>query len=97
MKSKLKNTKLTVNKREKHARVLPKQNVSVIKKIETKSNKVDKNLANKTLLVAQEIKFARLLANNNKKVRDKVLKNLKKWLVMRSQSSFGLLIILIIL
>lgn len=43
----------------------------------------------KALVVAQEIKIARLLANNDKKVRDKVLKRLHKWLTVRSQSSFG--------
>ncbi|XP_071558732.1 ribosomal RNA processing protein 1 homolog [Temnothorax nylanderi] len=46
----------------------------------------DKN--KKALVVAQEIKIARLLANNDKKVRDKVLKRLNKWLTVRSQSSF---------
>ncbi|XP_032691284.1 ribosomal RNA processing protein 1 homolog isoform X2 [Odontomachus brunneus] len=43
----------------------------------------------KTIVIAQEIKFARLLANNDKRVRDKVLKNLKKWLTVRSHSSFA--------
>lgn len=48
-----------------------------------------KDKSKKALIVAQEIKIARLLANNDKKVRDKVLKRLKKWLTVRSQSSFG--------
>ncbi|XP_011139786.1 ribosomal RNA processing protein 1 homolog isoform X2 [Harpegnathos saltator] len=43
----------------------------------------------KTLVIAQEIKFARLLADNDKRIRDKVLKSLKKWLTVRSQSSFA--------
>lgn len=43
----------------------------------------------KSLLIAQEIKMARLLTNNDKRIRDKVLKRLKKWLTVRSQSSFG--------
>lgn len=43
----------------------------------------------KNLFIAQEIKIARLLANNDKRVRDKALKRLKKWLTVRSQSSFG--------
>jgi len=47
----------------------------------------DKN--KKAVVIAQEIKIARLLANNDKKVRDKVLKRLNKWLTVRSQSSFG--------
>lgn len=48
-----------------------------------------KDKSKKALIVAQEIKIARLLANNDKKIRDKVLKRLKKWLTVRSQSSFG--------
>ncbi|CAG9794365.1 unnamed protein product [Diatraea saccharalis] len=35
----------------------------------------------KVLLVAQEIKFARLLCGNEKKTRDRVLKTFKKWLL----------------
>ncbi|XP_014485003.1 PREDICTED: ribosomal RNA processing protein 1 homolog isoform X2 [Dinoponera quadriceps] len=37
----------------------------------------------------REIKFARLLADNDKRTRDKVLRNLQKWLTVRSQSSFA--------
>ncbi|KAK1124439.1 hypothetical protein K0M31_006794 [Melipona bicolor] len=48
-------------------------------------NKKDK----KTIVIAQEIKFARLLSSNNKIIRDRVLKNLRKWLTVRSQSSFA--------
>lgn len=51
-----------------------------------------KDKSKKTLVIAQEIKFARLLADNDKRIRDKVLKNLKKWLTVRSQSSFGKLL-----
>ncbi|XP_011871319.1 PREDICTED: ribosomal RNA processing protein 1 homolog [Vollenhovia emeryi] len=47
-----------------------------------------KGKSERALVVAQEIKIARLLANNDKKVRDKVLKRVKKWLTVRSQSSF---------
>ncbi|XP_029169907.1 ribosomal RNA processing protein 1 homolog [Nylanderia fulva] len=47
-----------------------------------------KNENKRSLLVAQEIKMARLLTNTDKKIRDKVLKRLKKWLTVRSQSSF---------
>ena len=43
----------------------------------------------KAVIIAQEIKFARLLSSNDKKVRDKVLKNLRKWLTVRSKSSFA--------
>lgn len=40
-------------------------------------------------IITQEIKFARSLAHKDVKVRNKVLKNLKKWLVVRSKSAFG--------
>lgn len=51
----------------------------------TEANKKDK----RAIIIAQEIKFARLLSSNDKGVRDKILKNLKKWLTVRSKSSFG--------
>lgn len=41
----------------------------------TKSNKIAKSL----LIVAQELKLARILAGNNKTLRDRTLKKLKKW------------------
>ncbi|KAL0858679.1 hypothetical protein ABMA27_011171 [Loxostege sticticalis] len=40
-----------------------------------------KNKKEKVLIVAQEIKFARLLSGNEKKTRDRVLKTFKKWLL----------------
>ncbi|XP_044737907.1 ribosomal RNA processing protein 1 homolog [Chrysoperla carnea] len=39
------------------------------------------------ILAAQEIKFAKILAGNDKKLRDKTLRRLQKWLNYRSQSS----------
>ncbi|EGI59908.1 Ribosomal RNA processing protein 1-like protein [Acromyrmex echinatior] len=60
-------------------------------KISNKKPVESNDKSKKTLVVAnlqQEIKIARLLANNDKKVRDKVLKRLNKWLTIRSQSSF---------
>lgn len=57
-----------------------------------KTNDKIQPVKQKALVLAQEIKITRLLANNDKKVRDKVLKRLEKWLVARSQSSFGKLI-----
>ncbi|XP_053621941.1 ribosomal RNA processing protein 1 homolog [Plodia interpunctella] len=56
------------------------------KKLNMKSQKIKKKPIAKpkkqdVLIVAQEIKFARLLAGNEKKSRDRVLKTLKKWLV----------------
>ncbi|CAK9810629.1 Ribosomal RNA processing protein 1 homolog [Anthophora quadrimaculata] len=51
----------------------------------TSLNEKDK----KAVVIAQEIKFARLLSSNNKVTRNRVLKNLKKWLTVRGQSSFA--------
>lgn len=42
----------------------------------------------KVSVVAQELKFAKMLASNDVKVRNGVLKSLKKWLNTRSQSSY---------
>ena len=42
----------------------------------------------KVHLLAQELKFAQSLAGNDPKTRRKVLKNLKKWLHLRSTSSY---------
>ncbi|EZA49980.1 hypothetical protein DMN91_011404 [Ooceraea biroi] len=44
--------------------------------------------AEENLLIAQEIKIARFLANPDKKIRDRTLKKLKKWMTLRSTSSF---------
>ncbi|XP_058058569.1 ribosomal RNA processing protein 1 homolog [Anopheles bellator] len=43
----------------------------------------------KAQIIAQEIKFARVLAGNDPKLRRKVLKNLETWLTTRSQSTFA--------
>jgi ribosomal RNA-processing protein 1 len=45
-------------------------------------------MADKKDVLAQELKFAKLLASNDPKVRNNVLKNLKKWLKTRSESSY---------
>lgn len=42
----------------------------------------------KVSVVAQELKFAKMLASNDVNVRNGVLKSLKKWLNTRSQSSY---------
>lgn len=39
-------------------------------------------------VLAQELKFAKLLASNDQKIRNNVLQSLKKWLSTRSQSSY---------
>lgn len=49
----------------------------------------------KVIVIAQEIKFARLLSCNDKVTRDRVLKNLKRWLIVRSQSTLGKICILV--
>lgn len=48
----------------------------------TKKN--SKNKKKKILLVAQELKLARILAGNNKTARDRALKSLKKWFQNRA-------------
>lgn len=66
-----------------------------VKKIHPKLKKISKKSVNKAnkkntdvLLLEQELKFAKVLAGNDKKLRDRVLKNLRKWLGYRSQSSY---------
>jgi len=74
------------------ARVSQRKNEMKTAKISNKKPMESNDKSKKALVVAnlqQEIKIARLLANNDKKVRDKVLKRLNKWLTVRSQSSFG--------
>lgn len=53
------------------------------------SNGTGTSSAVKLPIVEQEIKFARSLASNDPSVRSRVLKNLKKWLNLRSKGSFG--------
>ena len=69
--------------KQKKKKQIPKSN------LQQKGSNVKQPKSGKALIIAQEIKFARLLASKDKKVRDKVLKNLKKWLTVRSHSSFG--------
>ncbi|XP_029670914.1 ribosomal RNA processing protein 1 homolog [Formica exsecta] len=71
-------------------RVLLQKDITKTLKVKNKMRPIDaKAEIKKNVLIAQEIKMARLLANNDKKIRDKVLKRLKKWLTVRSQSSFA--------
>lgn len=65
-----------------------KKNKSKLQKIieDTENNSL--NVTNKALLVAQDLKFAKLLAGNDLNLKKKVLNNLKKWLKARSSSSF---------
>ncbi|CAO1428853.1 unnamed protein product [Diamesa serratosioi] len=56
-----------------------------------KTPEIDKEMptsGNKVDIVARELKFAQMLAGNDVKVRNGVLKSLKFWLTTRSQSSF---------
>jgi hypothetical protein len=43
----------------------------------------------KIVLVAQEIAFAKLLAGNNKTLRDRGVKRLSSWLKVRSSGTCG--------
>ncbi|XP_013192608.2 ribosomal RNA processing protein 1 homolog [Amyelois transitella] len=68
------------NKTKNMAKIKPRS------KLNRQSQKIKKKVIVKpkkqeVLVVAQEIKFARLLSGNEKKSRDRVLKTLKKWLV----------------
>ncbi|XP_043474082.1 ribosomal RNA processing protein 1 homolog [Leptopilina heterotoma] len=72
-----------VSSKQKKKKQIPKCNM------QQKVVNVKQEKSGKALIIAQEIKFARLLASKDKKVRDKVLKNLKKWLTVRAQSSFA--------
>lgn len=42
--------------------------------------------AKEVLLIAQDVKFARALAANEKKFRDRALKRLKKWFQQRYEA-----------
>ncbi|XP_034936572.1 ribosomal RNA processing protein 1 homolog [Chelonus insularis] len=48
-----------------------------------------KDKSQKNLLIAQEIKFARVLSSNDKRARMKMLKKLRNWINIRSKSSFA--------
>ncbi|XP_026483451.2 ribosomal RNA processing protein 1 homolog [Vanessa tameamea] len=52
-----------------------------LKKQKIKKKTITKPKKEKVLVVAQEFKFARLLSENEKKTRDRVLKTFKKWLL----------------
>lgn len=81
---------MAIKKTQRHARAMQKGVRGSFKNIEKqKQEKKIKVKDKKALIIAQEIKFARLLACNDKKIRDKVLKSVKKWLTVRSKSSFG--------
>ncbi|KAK9300159.1 hypothetical protein QLX08_007077 [Tetragonisca angustula] len=71
-------------KKGRYMRESSRKSMSDVKQI-VSMNEKDK----KTIVIVQEIKFARLLSSNNKIIRDRVLKNLRKWLTVRSQSSFA--------
>jgi hypothetical protein len=58
------------------------------KKKETDRAEGGPSPSGKVNVVAQELKFAKMLASNDVKIRVGVLKSLKKWLTTRSQSSY---------
>ncbi|XP_012265625.2 ribosomal RNA processing protein 1 homolog isoform X2 [Athalia rosae] len=86
-------SKMSVKKlRKKHTHVSPRiKRIGFTQKNETFSKSEVKKVAknSKASVIAHEIKYVKLLADNDKKVRDKVLKNLRKWLIVRSRSAFA--------
>lgn len=84
-----------VKKPLKHTRAPKKHSGSPVKQKFDRNAGINVNNVNKkpkqkkTMVIAQEIKFARVLASNDKKARAKMLKNLRAWITVRSQSSFG--------
>lgn len=48
------------------------------------------NRKEQVLVVAQEIRYARLLSGNEKNTRDRVLKALKKWLTNCFEKGYGM-------
>lgn len=58
------------------------------KKKDTDRSDGGPSTSGKVSVVAQELKFAKMLASNDPKIRKGVLKSLKKWLTTRSQSSY---------
>ncbi|XP_052902373.1 ribosomal RNA processing protein 1 homolog [Anopheles moucheti] len=65
-----------------------KEDSIVTERTTSKYKMNDTSSADKSTIIAQEIKFARALAGNNPTLRRRVLKNLKTWLSTRSQSTF---------
>ncbi|KAK0082678.1 hypothetical protein PV325_010019 [Microctonus aethiopoides] len=66
----------------------PKQKKNNTKNVQ-KPIAVEPKPKQKTLVIAQEIKFARALSSNDKRARERMLKNLRSWLTVRSKSSFA--------
>lgn len=63
--------------------------MSASEQTKSRGDKSSKN-GGKALLVAQEISFAKILAGNDKKLRDRGVKRLRKWLSARSNSECSL-------
>lgn len=55
---------------------------------ESSDTSPDDRTKGKVHLVAQELKFAKIFAGNNTSLSEKQLRKLKKWFIMRSNSSF---------
>lgn len=66
--------------------------------VEDEAPQVVPSVKTKVHLMTQELKFVKTLAGNDALLRDKILKNLKKWLISRSKSTFRkyLFVILIV-
>lgn len=66
---------------------IPNKNKEKKEKIKKKQKVKPKK--EQVVVIAQEIKFARLLCGNEKKSRDRVLKSLKKWLLNYFEKNYG--------
>ncbi|GJQ85946.1 Nnp-1 [Trypoxylus dichotomus] len=63
------------------------QRIQMTRESMTEKSKSSKAIDKKTFVIAQEIKLAKVLAGNNKTLRDRVLKRLKRWFEFRSKST----------
>lgn len=61
-------------------RVEPKTRVKMLQ-----SNKPTEKVNKKLLIIAQEIKLSKILAGNNKTLRDRALRKLPKWFEIREK------------
>lgn len=53
----------------------------------TEKSKSSKSVDKRTFVIAQEIKLAKVLAGNNKTLRERALRRLKRWFEFRSKTT----------
>ncbi|XP_034189735.2 ribosomal RNA processing protein 1 homolog Nnp-1 isoform X1 [Osmia lignaria lignaria] len=80
---------MAVKKVQRNARASLRKAVQQVQQKEKKQVTPTDVKDKKVVVIVQEIKFVRLLSSNDKRVRERVLKNLRKWLTVRSVSSFA--------